>query len=120
MKYALLLMGHTDDPACGEDGGASPEEFFAFDKEITDAGVVVSSFALEDPEHGTIVRSDESGERIVSSASMAVYKACSHALGSYTDSARPWMRGIVQAPAVRVSASTAAAEAQRRICVKTR
>lgn len=61
-----------------------------------------------------------SGERIVSSASMAVYRACSHALGSYSDSARPWMRGIVQAPAVRVSASTAAAEAQRRICVKTR
>lgn len=71
MKYALLLMGHTDDPACGEDGGASPEEFFAFDKEITDAGVVVSSFALEDPEHGTIVRSDESGERIVSSGPFA-------------------------------------------------
>ncbi|HIY66800.1 MAG TPA: hypothetical protein H9830_11050 [Candidatus Agrococcus pullicola] len=71
MKYALLLMGHIDDPACGEEGGASPEEFFAFDKEITDAGVVVSSFALEDPEHGVTVSSDESGERVTSSGPYA-------------------------------------------------
>ncbi|WP_235738663.1 YciI family protein [Nocardioides alcanivorans] len=71
MKYALLLMGHLNDPACGEEGGASPEQFFAFDQEITDAGVVVSSFALEDPEHGAIVRSDDNGERIVSSGPFA-------------------------------------------------
>lgn len=71
MKYALLLMGHHDDPACGEDGGASPEEFFAFDKEITEAGVVVTSFALEDPEHLVTVGSDESGERVVSSGPFA-------------------------------------------------
>lgn len=71
MKYALLLMGHVNDPACGEEGGADPEEFFAFDKEITDAGVVVSSFALEDPEHGVVVRSDDKGERIVSSGPFA-------------------------------------------------
>lgn len=71
MKYALLLMGHIDDPACGEDGGASPEEFFAFDKEITDAGIVVTSFALEDPEHGAIVSSDDKGERVVSSGPFA-------------------------------------------------
>ena len=69
MKYALLLMGHVNDPACGEEGGASPEEFFAFDKEITDAGVVVSSFALEDPENGgAIVSTDDNGERVVSAA----------------------------------------------------
>lgn len=71
MKYALLLIGHTNDPACGEDGGASPEEFFAFDEEITAAGVVVSSFALEDPEHGAKVGTDENGERIVSSGPFA-------------------------------------------------
>lgn len=71
MKYALLLMGHVDDPACGEQGGADPEEFFAFDKEITDAGVVVTSFALEDPEHGVVVSSDERGERVVSSGPFA-------------------------------------------------
>jgi len=74
MKYALLLMGHIDDPACGEEGGASPEDFFAFDKLITDAGVVVSSFALEDPEHGAIVGSDEKGERVVSSGPYAEVK----------------------------------------------
>ncbi|WP_147915654.1 YciI family protein [Ruania zhangjianzhongii] len=71
MKYALLLMGHSNDPACGEDGGASPEEFFTFDQEITAAGVVVSSFALEDPELGVAVRSDADGERVVSSGPFA-------------------------------------------------
>lgn len=71
MKYVLLLMGHIDDPACGEDGGASPEEFFAFDTEITEAGVVVSSFALEDPEHAVRVGSDAQHERVVSSGPFA-------------------------------------------------
>lgn len=71
MKYALMLMGHVNDPACGEEGGASPEEFFAFDQEITAAGVVVSSFALEDPDQTVIVRSDDQGERIVTSGPFA-------------------------------------------------
>ncbi len=71
MKYALMLMGHVNDPACGEEGGASPEEFFAFDREITAAGVVVSSFALEDPDQTVIVRSDDQGERIVTSGPFA-------------------------------------------------
>ncbi|MFT3875315.1 MAG: YciI family protein [Propioniciclava sp.] len=71
MKYALLLMGHVNDPACGEEGGASPEEFFAFDAEITAAGVVVDSFALEDPEHGVVVSSNADGERVVSSGPFA-------------------------------------------------
>ena len=66
MKYALLLMGHVNDPACGEEGGASPEEFFAFDEEITKAGVVVSSFALEDER--AVVHTDDSGERVVASS----------------------------------------------------
>ncbi|MFW0787401.1 YciI family protein [Gordonia sp. CPCC 206044] len=66
MKYALLLMGHVDDPACGDDGGASPDEFFAFDEEITRAGVVVSSFALEDER--VFVHSDDAGERVVASS----------------------------------------------------
>ncbi len=75
MKYALLLMGHVNDPACGEEGGASPEEFFAFDKEITAAGVVVDSFALEDPDDGgVIVSSNEDGERVVSSGPFAEVK----------------------------------------------
>ncbi|MGO1539635.1 MAG: YciI family protein [Leucobacter sp.] len=71
MKYALLLMGHHNDPACGEDGGASPEEFFEFDKEITEAGVVVSSFALEDQEHAVSVGTDTEGEKVVSSGPFA-------------------------------------------------
>ena len=66
MKYALLLMGHAGESACGEDGGASPAEFFAFDEEITAAGVVVSSFALEDER--VVVHTDDSGERVVASS----------------------------------------------------
>ena len=71
MKYALLLMGRVDDPNCGEDGGADPEEFFAFDQEVTAAGVVVSSFALEDPEHAVKVETDAAGEQVVSSGPFA-------------------------------------------------
>lgn len=71
MKYALLLMGRIDDPNCGEDGGADPVEFFAFDQEITKAGVVVSSFVLEDPEHAVKVESDAAGDRVVSSGPFA-------------------------------------------------
>lgn len=52
MKYALLLMGNVTDADCGEDGGPDPAEFMAFDKEITDAGIVVGGFALDGPEHG--------------------------------------------------------------------
>ncbi|HIW91135.1 MAG TPA: hypothetical protein H9870_05700 [Candidatus Corynebacterium avicola] len=71
MKYALLLMGHHTDPACGEDGGPAPEEFFAFDQEIEAAGVVVHSFALEDQEDGVQVGTDGSGERVVTSGPFA-------------------------------------------------
>ncbi|MEZ5085070.1 MAG: YciI family protein [Tessaracoccus sp.] len=71
MRYALLLMGHINDPACGEDGGANPEEFFAFDKEITDAGVVINSFALEDPDQAVYVGSGDDGERVITSGPFA-------------------------------------------------
>ena len=71
MKYAMLLMGHHDDPACGEDGGPSPEEFFAFDKEITEAGVVVTSFALEDQDLAVKVASDAAGERVTTTGPFA-------------------------------------------------
>lgn len=71
MKYALLLMGRVDDPLCGEDGGAEPEEFFSFDKEITDAGIVVTSFALEDPAQGVKVESTAAGEKVATAGPFA-------------------------------------------------
>ncbi len=71
MKYALLLMGHMSDPECGVDGGADPLEFMEFDRQITDAGVVVSSFALEGPQDRAIVHTDDAGERVVSSGPFA-------------------------------------------------
>ena len=70
MKYALLLMGRSGDPDCGETGGADPSEFMAFDKEITEAGVVVGGFALDGPEFGVRV-SESSGEAIVTSGPFA-------------------------------------------------
>ncbi|MGO1847686.1 YciI family protein, partial [Microbacterium sp.] len=71
MKYAMLLMGYHNDPDCGDDGGADPEEFFAFDKEITEAGVVVTSFALEDQDVAVKVASSEDGGRITSTGPFA-------------------------------------------------
>lgn len=70
MKYALLLMGRTQDPECGEDGGADPAEFMAFDKEINEAGIVVGGFALEGPELGVRV-SGSGGESLVTSGPFA-------------------------------------------------
>ncbi|WP_166971054.1 YciI family protein [Brevibacterium atlanticum] len=70
MKYALLLMGRHDDPECGETGGADPSEFMAFDKEITEAGVVVGGFALDGPEFGVRV-TESDGESIVTSGPFA-------------------------------------------------
>src|SRR5699024_10645388 len=70
MKYALLLMGRSGDPDCGETGGADPSEFMAFDKESTEAGVVVGGFALDGPEFGVRV-SESDGEPIVTSGPSA-------------------------------------------------
>jgi hypothetical protein len=70
MKYALLLMGRHNDPECGEDGGADPSEFMTFDKEITEAGVVVGGFALDGPEFGVRV-SESDGESLVTSGPFA-------------------------------------------------
>lgn len=70
MKYALLLMGRTQDPDCGENGGAEPEEFMEFNQEISEAGIVVGGFALEGPELGVRV-SGSGDESIVTSGPFA-------------------------------------------------
>lgn len=70
MKYALLLMGHSEDPDCGDSGGPDPSEFMAFDEEITGAGIVVGGFALDGPEFGVRV-SESDGESIVTSGPFA-------------------------------------------------
>ena len=53
LKYALLLMGRTQDPDCGEDGGADPEEFMEFDQEISedDCGRLLADGHGEEPRH---------------------------------------------------------------------
>lgn len=70
MKYALLLMGNAADADCGDDGGPDPSDFMAFDKEISEAGIVVGGFALEGPEHGVRV-SRAAGESVVTSGPFA-------------------------------------------------
>lgn len=67
MKYVLLLMGKTADPECGEVEGPDPAEFARFDQEITAAGVVLDSFALEGPETAVRVGTDDAPEPAVTS-----------------------------------------------------
>src|SRR5699024_2854769 len=71
MKYALLLMGRSGDPDCGETGGADPSEFMAFDKEITEAGVVVGGFALDGPECGGRGSESDGGSIVTTGPSAA-------------------------------------------------
>lgn len=79
MKYVLLMFGNLNDPRCGEpaaDGtaaeGPGPEEFVAFDAELSKAGVLAGGFALEDPETGVSVTAPaEGGEPVVTSGPFA-------------------------------------------------
>jgi len=69
VKYLLLI--HTPDPNSQAPGCDAPtvEEFMAFDKTITDAGVVLGSNAL-DVEHATSVEV-RGGERVVTDGPFA-------------------------------------------------
>ena len=71
MKYLLLI--HTPDPAASTPGpptAPTVEEFMAFHKTITDAGVVLDSNAL-DVEHATSVVVRPDGERVVTDGPFA-------------------------------------------------
>lgn len=71
MKYVLLLMGEPTDPECGEVEGPDPAEFARFDQEITGAGVVLDSFALEGPETAVRVSTGDGPEPVVTSGPYA-------------------------------------------------
>jgi hypothetical protein len=70
MKYLLLM--HTPDPTSSTPGCDAPtaEEFMAFHKTITDAGVVLESNAL-DVEHATSVQLGPDGECVVTDGPFA-------------------------------------------------
>ena len=71
MKYLLLI--HTPDPATSTQtpsDGPTVEEWMAFHKTITDAGVVLESNAL-DVEHVTSVVVRPDGERVVTDGPFA-------------------------------------------------
>ena len=59
MKYMLLINSDNTEPTC------TFEDWQTFDKEITAAGVVVSSHALKDLTTATTVRVDAAGQRTV-------------------------------------------------------
>jgi hypothetical protein len=71
MKYLMLI--HTPDPASSAQnrgGGPTVDEFMAFHKTITDAGVVLDSNAL-DVGHATSVEVGPDGERVVTDGPFA-------------------------------------------------
>jgi hypothetical protein len=71
MKYLLLI--HTPDPASSTKNrgdGPTVEEFMAFHKTITDAGVVLNANAL-DVAHATSVEVGWDGERVVTDGPFA-------------------------------------------------
>jgi hypothetical protein len=71
MKYLMLI--HTPDPASATrnpSDGPTVEEFMAFHKTITDAGVVLESNAL-DVGHATSVEVRPDGERVVTDGPFA-------------------------------------------------
>ena len=70
MKYLLLInAGELD---AGRDVvGCEPEDWMRFDKEISDAGVVVASESLADLVTATRVQVDNSGQRTVTDGPFA-------------------------------------------------
>ena len=74
MKYMLLIHTPPITAAADADELCTPpafEEWQLFDKTIKDAGVVVSSEALEDPTVATTVRVGATGERTVTDGPFA-------------------------------------------------
>ena len=71
MKYLMLI--HTPDPASSAQSrgdGPTVDEFMAFHKTITDAGVVLDSNAL-DVGHATSLEVGPAGERVVTDGPFA-------------------------------------------------
>ena len=70
MKYLLLInAGELDGQ--GDVVGCEPEHWMRFDKEISDAGVVVASESLADLVTATRVQVDNSGQRTVTDGPFA-------------------------------------------------
>ncbi|WP_214403049.1 YciI family protein [Pseudonocardia lacus] len=70
MKYLLLIQAN----AAGEDGVSADctvEDWTAFDKEVTEAGVKVSGESLADLVTATTVRVDRDGRRTVTDGPFA-------------------------------------------------
>ncbi|MBP2477770.1 hypothetical protein JOF53_006642 [Crossiella equi] len=64
MKYMLLINAGGVTGAGGAEGCA-PEDWMAFDKQVTEAGIVVASESLADLVTGTTVRVGEDGRTSV-------------------------------------------------------
>ncbi|GAB2587953.1 YciI family protein [Kribbella endophytica] len=69
MKY-LLLINASATPA-GEVEGCTPADWMAYDKEVRDAGIMVSGESLADLVTATVVKVDEAGRRTVTDGPFA-------------------------------------------------
>lgn len=69
MKY-LLLINASATPS-GEVEGCTPADWMAFDKEVRDAGIMVSGESLADLVTATVVKVDEGGHRTVTDGPFA-------------------------------------------------
>jgi hypothetical protein len=70
MKY-MLLINAGDADLSGGAAGCEPEDWMRFDKEIQDAGVVVSSESLADLVTATRVQVADDGKRTVTDGPFA-------------------------------------------------
>lgn len=69
MKYILLMNAHLDTQ--GGNPGCEPSDWMAFDKEVRDSGILVSSEQLADLVTATTVQVDRDGRRIVTDGPFA-------------------------------------------------
>lgn len=76
MKYMLLIIGfhETDDteqPTDDTDQGPNFEEFMAFEKEMSEAGVKVSGHPLDSVEDAATIQVQSDGARVVTKGPFA-------------------------------------------------
>ncbi|MFI6937627.1 YciI family protein [Streptomyces sp. NPDC050418] len=69
MKYMMLINGIAD--GNGDAEGCTPADWMAFDKDVRDAGILVSGESLADLVTATTVRVDGDGRRTVTDGPFA-------------------------------------------------
>lgn len=71
MKYMLLIYGPVDGDWSPEGAQAEMDLYWAYEKAVAEAGVMVASDALQGVDTATTVRVTDEGERIVTDGPFA-------------------------------------------------